>query len=185
MGMRSEKFWDRVSRMSPSSTELGSTAFKTVETARNYLSRESDVFDVGCGPGDLTIAIAQSVKSIHAIDTSSGVIEVANTKVSQQEVGNIHFQKSDLPALAPDKVGFTAVTAFNVLHYIEYIPEFARQIEKRLGPGGLFLSSTACMGERKSFLAGVTLMLRKLRIMRWRALLQIVGFCGSNCSRRL
>ncbi|AWL11469.1 2-polyprenyl-6-hydroxyphenol methylase [Saliniradius amylolyticus] len=151
--------------MSRAPEELGSTARKIVDTAQEHLSSESILLDVGCGTGDLTIAIAESVASVHAIDSSPGMIEVAKVRANQQGAINADFAQGDLAAAANPGGVFTAVTVFNVLHYIEDVPETVRQIEKTLAPGGLFLSSTACLGERRSFLGALTWILTRLRIM--------------------
>jgi 2-polyprenyl-3-methyl-5-hydroxy-6-metoxy-1,4-benzoquinol methylase len=151
--------------MSRMPEELGSTACKIVDASQEYLSKESVVLDVGCGPGSLTMAIAQNVASVHAIDSSSGMVEVAKARADCLGTLNVNFLQESLSDVVARDGTFTAVTMFNVLHYIKDVPEAARQIEKLLAPGGLFLSSTACLGERRSILGVLTWILTKLRIM--------------------
>jgi 2-polyprenyl-3-methyl-5-hydroxy-6-metoxy-1,4-benzoquinol methylase len=162
MKKRPQSFWDRVSKMSRAPKKLGRTARKTVDALQKHLSKESVILDVGCGPGDLTMAIVQNVAFVHAIDTSPGMIEVATTRASKQRAGNVEYVQGNLSAVRPHEGGFTA---FNVLHYIEDIPEAARKIGKLLAPEELFLSSTVCLGDRRSFLVALTLILTKLRVM--------------------
>ena len=151
--------------MSPAHKELGPTARETVDAVSKHLSKESVVLDLGCGPGDLTMAIAQNVASVHAIDASAGMIHVARTRAGRQGAGNVDFAQADLSSVAHCGGTFTAVTALNVLQYLGDVPEAARQINRLLPPGGMFLSATACLGERRSFLQALTLILTRLHIM--------------------
>ncbi len=59
------------------------------EFTKKYIASDKIVLDYGCGTGDLTIAIAENVKSVYAIDTSSGMIEVSKAKASQSGIRNV------------------------------------------------------------------------------------------------
>ncbi|MBM3759503.1 MAG: class I SAM-dependent methyltransferase [Acidobacteria bacterium] len=166
MSRKTQNFWDKVSGLSRSSPkEPGPVARKTVNAALEHLSKDSAVLDVGCGSGELTLAIARNVVSAHAVDPSSGMIEVANAKLGEQGAANVVFAQGDLSTLQDRKGTFTAVIAFNVLHYMQDIPEASRQTGALLARDGLFLSSTACMGERRSFLGMLMRLLTRLGIV--------------------
>jgi len=166
MKKKSQDFWDRVSRRSNKPPkELSRTALKTVEATQRHLTSEKVVLDYGCGRGDLTFAIAQRVKAIHAIDTSSGMIDVARTRGSQLACGNVNFAQSSIFDEGHLEGAFTVVTAFNVLHYIEDTLKVSKRICNLLAPGGLFISSTACLGERRTLLGTLGLILIKLGII--------------------
>lgn len=165
MSRRTRRFWDRVSKMARTSTELGPTALKIVGAAREHLSKDSVILDVGSGTGDLTLAIARNVASVRGIDGSQGMVNVAKIRAAKYGIKNVDFAQGDFIAMAPLGGTFTAVTAFNVLHYIKDIPEAVQQAGQQLAPGGLFLSSTACLGERRSVLRALTSILMKLGIM--------------------
>lgn len=134
-----------------------------MESAQRHLSSGQEVLDFGCGTGDLTLAIAEMVKSVQAIDTSPGMLEVAQAKAS--DVGNVEFANSSIDDVRRPQNPFHVVTAFNVLHYVEDIEADARNVGNLLSPGGLFISSTACLGERRSLLGFLVLALTKLGIM--------------------
>jgi 2-polyprenyl-3-methyl-5-hydroxy-6-metoxy-1,4-benzoquinol methylase len=164
MKNKSKNFFDKISsRSSRERKKLRGTALKTIEAARRHLSSGQEVLDFGCGTGDLTLAIAEIVKSVQAIDTSPGMVEVAQAKAS--DVGNVKFTNSSIDDVRRSGDTFHIVTAFNVLHYVEDIEADARRVGDLLSPGGLFISSTACLGERISFLGLLVLTLGKLRIM--------------------
>lgn len=161
-----ERFWNRVSRGSArSAKELGGSSRKIIDVARRYLTSESTVLDFGCGPGDLTLEIARYSASIHGIDTSSGMIKAALEKARQSRRANASFshdkgRETDLPANA-----FTVATAFNVLLYVDDVSAVSRRIASGLRPDGVFLSSTACLGEGKAMLRLTASLLVKLRLM--------------------
>ena len=77
---------------------------------------------------------------------------------------NLEFDRSTLFGRQDREGDFTAVTAFNVLHYLEDIEKAARRISDLLAPGGLFISATACLGERRTVLGAAARILPMLRI---------------------
>ncbi len=166
MTNKSQSFFDKVSRRSSKvPKELKGTALKTLEATQSHLTREKSVLDFGCGVGDLTNAIAEKVKAVHAIDISSGMLEVARARASQRGIGNVTFVQSDLLDVDHPEGGFDVVTAFNVLHYVEDTAAASRRISELLSPGGLFISSTACLGERRSLLGTLVFILTKLKVV--------------------
>ncbi len=169
MNKNTSDFWDRVSKLSRGSPkELGLVARKSVDAALACLSMESVVLDLGCGPGELTLAIAQNVASVHALDPSAGMIEAANAKLGKLAklgAGNVVFAQGDLGALQGRDGSFSAVLAFNVLHYIDDLPNAFRQINTLLAQDGVFLSSTACMGEGRTILGMLMRLLTRLGIV--------------------
>jgi 2-polyprenyl-3-methyl-5-hydroxy-6-metoxy-1,4-benzoquinol methylase len=160
MKNNSVAFFDKVSRKSSKAPkELGGTARKTVECSRAYLSRDKTVLDFGCGAGNLTISIAQNAKFVRAIDTSPGMLELARARSGARGIGNVEFAKDDLDDADHRRGCFDVVTAFNVLHYVEDTQGTCRRINELLSPGGLFISATASLGERKTFLGTLVFIL--------------------------
>ncbi len=149
-------FFDKVSKRSKNSLELGDVACRTIEHTKEYLTPEQTVLDFGCGPGALTNALASSVMHIQAIDTSPGMIEVAKAQAAQYNIKNVDYVHRDLFDERLSVGSFDVVLAFNVLHYIEDIPTLLARIHALLKPGGLFISSTACLGEKFTLLGALT-----------------------------
>ena len=165
MDPKAQRFWDWVAGISHAPKRLGRVPRRMVEAAGKHLPRDSVVLDVGCGPGDVTIAMAARVASVTALDASPGMIEAARERARRAGAGNIDFVAGDIDALASRETRFTAVTAFNVLHYIDNIPAIVRGIDALLAPGGLFLSSTACLADRTTVVSALTRLLTKLHVM--------------------
>ena len=150
----SEKFWDKVSKLfgtSGKKIKQNSTTFKTIEATKRLLDSNDVVLDYACGPGTITIEIAESVKTIHGIDISSGMIEVAKRKVAQLNIENVDLEQSNLFNEQYEKESFNVVLAFNILHFIEDTPKVMMRINDLLKPGGLFISATGCLGSERHF----------------------------------
>ena len=163
---KSEKFFDNVSRRSKRPLkELSQTSLKTIEATIKYLGSEDAVLDFGCGPGTLTVRLAERVASVRAIDISAGMIDVAKLEADQRGIRNIEFAHSGLHDEGIKSGSFNVVVAFSILHYVESVEEVSCTISKFLKPGGLFISSTACLAERKSLLGGVALLASKLGLV--------------------
>lgn len=69
---RSEKFWDKmVNYYDREEKKDELTYIKIIEKTKKYLKISDIVLDYGCGTGLICNEIADNVKVIHAIDTSS------------------------------------------------------------------------------------------------------------------
>ena len=123
------------------------------------------MLDFGCGAGELTVEIARGVRAVRGIDTSGGMLERARARAAVHGVANIEFAQSALFDDQERAGQFTAVTVFNVLHYLDDIGEASRRISELLVPGGVFISATACLAERRTVLGAAARVLSSLRIM--------------------
>ncbi len=146
---KSEKFWNRIA--SKEIKSLGATSQKTIEATIPYLKPTDKVLDFGCGEGTITYRIAEYVGAIHGIDFSSAMIEAAQTNAHTLNIQNVHFSNTNLfdDDLKPET--FDVVVAFNVLHHIKDAKSIIQRIQKLLKPNGVFISTTACLGQKKSF----------------------------------
>jgi 2-polyprenyl-3-methyl-5-hydroxy-6-metoxy-1,4-benzoquinol methylase len=155
-----EKFWDRLAgtydNSEPSTDPLH---IKTVAAAQKYLDVGDVVLDYGCATGITALEIAGHVKAVHGIDISSKMIETAKRKTGERKVKNVDFAQATIFDERLKKESFDAILAFNVLHLLEDPQKAVQRIDELLKPGGLIISSTACMGENRAALISVLLSL--------------------------
>jgi ubiquinone/menaquinone biosynthesis C-methylase UbiE len=105
------------------------------------------VLEFGCGTGSTALIHAPHVKHIHAIDISSRMIEIARGKADAGKTANVTFDQSTLDDFdAPDR-SFDAVLGLNILHLLEDGDAAISKVHRLLVPGGIFVSSTACLGD--------------------------------------
>ena len=160
---KSEKFFDKVS--SKSKPEPTQTASKIIESSKEFLEKGNYVLDFGCGSGAITNKLSKVAKSIDAIDISSGMLEFAKKQAEKDSIANINYiQASIFDERLKDKK-YDAILAFNVLHYIEDVPKLIERINTLLKPNGIFVSSTACLKEKRSFVSYLVLLLTKIGMM--------------------
>ena len=121
---------------------------KTADNTLKYLKPGDRVLDFACGTGIVTFQLAPHVAHIRAIDISDEMVAQARKKLVGGQFPNVEITQTDLfdPCLEPGI--FDAVTAFNVLCYVDDPVRVLSRIGELLKPGGMFLSATDCLGQR-------------------------------------
>ena len=139
--MRSQHYDDQIG------PQYAAAYDKTVSKALKYLQPQDRVLEFACGTGITTFQIAPHVSWVRAIDISDEMVRRAKAKAADQGVQNVEISQTDLfdPCLAEGS--FDAVTAFNVLLYVENRQEVLARIRALLKSEGMFLSATDCLGE--------------------------------------
>jgi ubiquinone/menaquinone biosynthesis C-methylase UbiE len=144
----STRFWDRTAkRYSKQPIADEATYQKKLEITREYLRPDMEVLEFGCGTGSTALLHAPYVKHILATDISSRMIEIAQGKAEAQHVDNVTFQCTAVDALGLPDETLDAVLGLNVLHLVENRNEVMARVHKMLKPGGVFVSSTACIAD--------------------------------------
>ncbi len=147
----SEKFWDRTANTYDQSEKSSEqTVIKIIEKTKKYLKMRDIVLDFGCGTGRISNEIADSVEVVQAIDTSSKMIAIAKGKADGRRVENIVYAHSTIFDERYESGSFDAVLAFYVLHLLGDPPKVMQRINELLKPGGLIISATPCLGEKKT-----------------------------------
>lgn len=143
------EFWNMRSRTydQQSGEEYAQAYEKTVSNTLNYLSGDDRVLEFACGTGITTVAIAPHVAFVRAIDISDQMVGKAREKIQALGLSNVELSQTDLFDPCLEEGSFDAVTAFNVLLYVENRAEVLERIRSLLKPGGMFLSATDCLGE--------------------------------------
>ena len=134
---KSEKFFDKVS--SKSKSEPNQTAFKIIESSKEFLKKDSYILDFGCGSGAITKKLSKTVKSIDAIDISSGMLEFAKKQSEKSSIANINYIQDSIFDECFKNKKYDVILAFNVLHYIEDMPSLIERINTLLKPDGVFI----------------------------------------------
>ena len=143
------EFWNMRSRTydQQSGEEYAQAYEKTVSNTLNYLSGDNRVLEFACGTGITTVAIAPHVAFVRAIDISDQMVDKAREKIQTLGLSNVELSQTDLFDPCLEEGSFDAVTAFNVLLYVENRAQVLERIRSLLKPGGMFLSATDCLGE--------------------------------------
>jgi len=163
---KSVKFWDKQAKGytdQEQHTQLSEN--KDFITTLKYLNVDDTVLDYGCATGIISNAIADKVKEIHAIDISPKMIEIAKSRASERNIENIHYAPATIYDEKYQKESFNVILAFRILHVLENPRAVVHRINELLKPGGVFISVSACMGEKMGFLGILVFLASKLRIV--------------------
>jgi ubiquinone/menaquinone biosynthesis C-methylase UbiE len=128
------------------------------------------VLDLGCGTGDVALALAGSAERVSAVDFAAGMIEVARRKASERGIENVDFSVQAASSLPFPDGSFDAVIMANVLHVMENPDLGLREAARVLRQGGLLIAPTYCHGQslRARLLSWLSGLLFGLRIHnRW------------------
>lgn len=142
-----DKVWDRFAKRYAKQPVANEDAYqKKLQVTREYLRPDMDVFEFGCGTGSTAIAHAPFVKHILAIDFSAKMLEIARGKASAGDIKNITFEQSGIDQFSVADETFDVVMGHSILHLLDNRDEVVTKVYRMLKPGGVFVSSTMCMG---------------------------------------
>lgn len=146
--MKAVEFWDKKA-VSYAKSPVGDEATynEKLETTRHYFTEDSRVFEFGCGTGTTALHHAPFVKKIVATDISSKMIEIARGKAEAAGISNVEFQCATLEDIEAEVGAFDVVMAHNILHLLEDTEQAIKQSYRLLKPGGVFVTSTVCLGD--------------------------------------
>jgi ubiquinone/menaquinone biosynthesis C-methylase UbiE len=145
---RAAKFWDRIAaRYARKPIGDEESYRKKLQVTGEYLRPDMEVLEFGCGTGSTALIHAPFVKHIHAIDVSSAMIEIARSKADAGQIRKVTFEQSGLDDFDAPEGCFDAVLGMNVLHLLDSRDAAISKVYRILKPGGIFVSSTACLGD--------------------------------------
>lgn len=157
---KSEKFWDQsASNYDHTEEKFEFIHSRSRENTKRYLKDTDIVLDYGCGTGTTACEISGLVKSVRAIDISTGMIEIAKGKAARGGVVNVDFEQADIFDEEFENGSFDVVLAFNMLHTVPDPESVVQRTVELLKPGGLFISVTPCLGGKKSALVSLQILL--------------------------
>jgi ubiquinone/menaquinone biosynthesis C-methylase UbiE len=149
---RSIRFWDKIAERYSNQPIADEAAYqKKLQVTREYFRPDMEVLELGCGTGSTAIIHASYVKHIQAIDISSKMIEIAQGKAEAKNVENVTFVQSTIDEFSVDDQTLDAVLGLSILHLLENRDDVIAKVHKMLKPGGVFVTSTMCIGDTMKF----------------------------------
>ncbi len=142
------RFWDRIAERYARKPVPDEAVYREkLRLTRERLGPDMTVLELGCGTGSTAIAHASFVRRLEAVDLSGRMLEIARARAAEAGVDNLAFIQASLEDYeAPDE-SFDAVLALSLLHLVEDRRAALAKIHRLLTPGGLFVSSTACIAD--------------------------------------
>ncbi len=149
---QSTKFWDKIAERYAKQPIADEAAYqKKLDVTQGYFQPDMDVLEFGCGTGSTAIIHAPYVKRIRAIDISANMLAIAQRKADEQQIENITFEQATIENLNVPDQSLDVVLGLSILHLLEDKEAIIAKIYRMLKPGGIFVSSTACLGDTMSW----------------------------------
>ncbi len=145
---RESRFWDKIADKYAKRPIADPDAYEEkLRLTRQYLRPDMRVLEFGCGTGGTALRHAPYVKEVHATDVSPRMVEIAEEKRRETDVGNARFTVDELHSFSSKDAQYDAVLAMSLLHLVSDRDVALMKIRSLLRPGDLFVSSTICMGD--------------------------------------
>lgn len=149
---QSSAFWDKVAERYSRKPVADEAAYqKKLRVTREYFRPDMQVLEIGCGTGSTALAHAPFVRHLRATDISSKMIEIAKDKAAAEKIDNVTFEAASIDDLNVADQSLDAVLALSVLHLLEDRDEAIAKAYKMLKEGGVFVTSTVCLGDTMKF----------------------------------
>jgi len=151
-----EKFWNLISSKYAASPISDRLAYETkITKLKTYLTPEMSVLDIGCATGTQCGDIANNVKQVTGIDISSKLLAIAEQRMAERNLDNADFLQTSVFDKTFQPGSFDMVMAFFVLHFFEDIDVVFERVHELLKPGGIFISETACLGNKNKLMGSL------------------------------
>jgi 2-polyprenyl-3-methyl-5-hydroxy-6-metoxy-1,4-benzoquinol methylase len=162
----SARFWDAISARYERTPVADQVSYqKKLQTTQSYLRPEMDVLELGCGTGSTALAHAPFVKHVHATDLSAKMLGIARTKADSASVSNITFEQGEVSELKVVPGQYDVVLALSVLHLLGDYKGALASAHTALKPGGLIVTSTACLADTQNYFRPLAWAGRLLRVL--------------------
>ena len=160
------RFWDRIADRYAAKPIADEEAYEhKLSVTRRHLRPDMNMLELGCGTGGTAIRHAPCVRHVRAVDISPRMIEIAKGRAYDANVRNVSFEVAAVEDLDVADESVSVVLGMSLLHLLDDKEAAIARIHRMLKPGGVFVSSTACIGDGMRWLGLIAPMGRKLGIM--------------------
>jgi len=162
----SARFWDRIAGRYARQPVADEAAYqRKLAVTREYLRPDIEMLEFGCGTGSTALAHAPFVRHILAIDVSGKMLAIAQGKAEAAGVENVTFRQSAIEDLDAPDGSFDAVLGMSILHLVADRDAVIARVYRLLRPGGVFVTSSACLGDGMGFIRYIEPVGRRLGLM--------------------
>ncbi len=142
----SPQFWNRIARKYARSPIKDEAAYQhKLDVTQSYMRPDMEVLEFGCGTGGTALLHAPHVAHIRATDFSQGMIDIARERAANSQVDNVSYDVASIEEIAEDGTQYDMILGMSILHLVADRAGVIEKVNRLLKPGGIFVSSTACL----------------------------------------
>lgn len=143
----SDKFWDTKAEAYAKSAISDEESYqRKLRETQSLFSLDMRVLEFGCGTGATAVQHASHVQHIDALDISENMLEIGRNRATEASVSNITFARATLAEFNAEASSFDVVLGLNVIHLMPERAAVLTEVARVLKSGGVFVSSTGCLG---------------------------------------
>ena len=104
-----------------------------------YLAPGKDLIDCGCGPGSITLGLAEAVSpgEVLGIDIEPRQLEVASASASRRGMSNARFEQASIYEIPAPDASFDVAVAHFVIEHVSDPLRALSEMRRVLRPGGV------------------------------------------------
>ncbi|WP_223788838.1 class I SAM-dependent methyltransferase [Marinicella meishanensis] len=146
------KFWNKMAPKYAKQPVPDQTVYEQkLKLTQAKMHPPMQVMEFGCGTGTTALIHAPFVQHIWATDVADEMIRIAQEKASAQHIENVTFERLAFDDMALKPASWDMVMGHSILHLMKNKDQVIKDVFQCLKPGGWFVTSTACMGDKLSF----------------------------------
>ncbi|WOR14044.1 class I SAM-dependent methyltransferase [Hyphomonas sp. FCG-A18] len=150
------KFWNKIAEKYSRDPIADQQSYEIkLDITRDYFTPDSEVLEIGAGTGSTAILHAPYVKHIHGVDISEEMVRIARDKLKPAGIENVSFEVADVDTYHGQGKTYDVVMAMSLVHLVEDRAALFEKVKGLLKPGGVFVSSTVCLGDHMAYMAPV------------------------------
>lgn len=140
-------FWNRIADDYARRPVEDPAAFdRKIAIMKARLTPTDTVVDVGCGTGSLALRLAPAAGHVHGVDVSPEMIRIARGKAAGVDNVTFHVAAFDDAFTALPDGSVDLLAACSLLHLVDDRDAALARMFRLLRPGGVFVTSTVCLG---------------------------------------
>jgi len=115
------------------------TAERDLAFLMPHLAPGRSVLDCGCGPGSITVGLADAVKpaEVIGIDIEARQLESARSLAAERSIENVRFEQGSIYEIPFPDASFDVAVAHYVIEHVSDPPRALREMRRVLRPGGV------------------------------------------------